>query len=209
MSIIALEAAGDTLCDHIKALAHHAFRGRLGAVRYLRQPDARSSLRASGKIARSMLRRTITSARPTTRPANIKRRLRFFNTACRGLTASSTRIPQLQQTESARARPFRNEVDGFVSLSRYRSAVLRREVELHRNDLTKVQNDFEISESDAFAAPGLHLVSRGFGLTAESGINDRRGRVQDRGRRPALFGGWGTERSPGWYVFRSPTASAS
>ena len=30
--------------------------------------------------------------------------------------------------------------------------------------------DFEISQSDAFAAPGLHLASGIFGLTAESGL---------------------------------------
>jgi hypothetical protein len=58
------------------------------------------------------------------------------------------------------ARSFRNEVDGFVPLSRHRSAVLRRAVELHRNDLTKSQKDIETSESDAFAAPGLHLASQ-------------------------------------------------
>jgi len=68
------------------------------------------------------------------------------------------------------ARSFRNKVDGFVPLSSHRSAVLRRAAELHRNDLTS-QNDVETSESDAFAAPGLHLVPSGCRLTAESGLN--------------------------------------
>jgi hypothetical protein len=35
-----------------------------------------------------------------------------------------------------------------------------------------VQNDFETSQSDAFVAPGLHLASGIFGLTAESGFNE-------------------------------------
>src|SRR4029450_9025842 len=35
----------------------------------------------------------------------------------------------------------------------------------------RAQNGFEISQSDAFAAPGLHLASGIFGLTAESGFN--------------------------------------
>jgi hypothetical protein len=33
------------------------------------------------------------------------------------------------------AQSFRSEVDGFVPLSRYRSAVMRGDVELERNDL--------------------------------------------------------------------------
>jgi hypothetical protein len=35
------------------------------------------------------------------------------------------------------AQPFRSKVDGFVPLSRYRSAVLQGDVELDRNDLRK------------------------------------------------------------------------
>src|SRR4029450_1607607 len=35
----------------------------------------------------------------------------------------------------------------------------------------RAQNDFEISQSDAFAAPGLHLASGIVGLTAESGFS--------------------------------------
>jgi hypothetical protein len=53
---------------------------------------------------------------------------------------------------------FRSEVDGFVPLSRHRSAVLRRNVELHHNDSTKAHDDVETSESDAFAAPRLLLT---------------------------------------------------
>jgi len=67
---------------------------------------------------------------------------------------------------------FRSKVDGFVSLSKQRSTVLRRDVELHQTDSSKTQNDVETSESDAFAAPGLHLAPAGFGLTAESGLNE-------------------------------------
>jgi hypothetical protein len=33
------------------------------------------------------------------------------------------------------------------------------------------QNDFETSQPDAFAAPGFHLASGIFGLTAESRFN--------------------------------------
>jgi hypothetical protein len=38
----------------------------------------------------------------------------------------------------------------------------------YRNDVRERKNDFEASQSDAFAAPGLHLASGIFGLTAES-----------------------------------------
>jgi len=37
------------------------------------------------------------------------------------------------------ARSLRSEVDGFVPLSKHRSSVLRRDVEFHRNDLTKAK----------------------------------------------------------------------
>jgi hypothetical protein len=47
----------------------------------------------------------------------------------------SSRIPQLQSTEERETQPFRNEVEGFVPLSRHRSAVLRGRVKSHRNDV--------------------------------------------------------------------------
>ena len=68
------------------------------------------------------------------------------------------------------AQSFCSKVDRFVPLRRHRSAVLGGDVKLHRNGLGEGQNDFDTSESDAFAAPGLHLVSGKFGLTAESGF---------------------------------------
>jgi hypothetical protein len=66
------------------------------------------------------------------------------------------------------AQSFRSEVDGFLPLSRHRSAVLRGDVKPHSNDLRKAQNDFETSQSDAFAAPGFHLAS------GNCGIRDKR-----------------------------------
>ena len=57
------------------------------------------------------------------------------------------------------AQPFRSKVDGFVPLSRHRSAVLRADVEVDRNDLRDPKKVLETTESDAFAAPGSHLAS--------------------------------------------------
>ena len=62
------------------------------------------------------------------------------------------------------AQPFRSEVDGFLPLSRHRSAVLRGDVEPHRQRRAKAQNDFETSQSDAFAAPGFHRASGNCGI---------------------------------------------
>ena len=59
------------------------------------------------------------------------------------------------------AQPLRSKVDGFVPLSRHQSTVLRGDVKLDRNDLRE-RKRFEPSESDAFAAPGLHLASSVF-----------------------------------------------
>jgi hypothetical protein len=48
--------------------------------------------------------------------------------------------------------------------------VLQEDAETPRDELAKAENGFEISEPDAFAAPGLRLASSGLGLTAESGF---------------------------------------
>src|SRR5262245_24373448 len=68
------------------------------------------------------------------------------------------------------AQPFRSKVDGFLPLSRHRSAVLGEDTKPHANDVRERKNDFEISQSESFAASGFRLASDIFGLTAESGI---------------------------------------
>jgi hypothetical protein len=42
------------------------------------------------------------------------------------------------------AQPFRSKVDGFVPLSRHRSAVLRADVELDRNDLRELKKTLKL-----------------------------------------------------------------
>jgi hypothetical protein len=42
------------------------------------------------------------------------------------------------------AQPFRSKVDGFVPLSRHRSAVLRADIELDRNDLRKAKKTLRL-----------------------------------------------------------------
>jgi len=49
--------------------------------------------------------------------------------------------------------------------------VLGEDTKPHINDVRECKNDFEISQSDAFAASGFRLASDIFGLTAESGLN--------------------------------------
>ncbi|HVH91530.1 MAG TPA: hypothetical protein VM783_09105, partial [Candidatus Acidoferrum sp.] len=68
------------------------------------------------------------------------------------------------------AQPFRSEVDGYLPRDRHRSAVLRGQVKPHSNDVRERKMTLK-SQSDAFAAPGLHLASGIFGLTAESGLS--------------------------------------
>jgi len=69
------------------------------------------------------------------------------------------------------AQPFRSKVDGVLPLSRRRSTVLGEDTKPHSNDVRERKNDFEVSQSDAFAAPGFRLAPGIFGLTAESGFN--------------------------------------
>ena len=69
------------------------------------------------------------------------------------------------------AQSFRSEVDGFVPLSRYRSAVLRRDVEFHRNDLTKVKMMLKLQSRTPSLLQDCTSLPARFGLTAESGIN--------------------------------------
>jgi hypothetical protein len=42
------------------------------------------------------------------------------------------------------AQPFRSQVDGFVPLSRHRSAVLRADVELDRNELREPKKTLKL-----------------------------------------------------------------
>ena len=66
------------------------------------------------------------------------------------------------------AQPFRSEGDGFLPLSRLRSAVLRGQVKPHSNDVRERKMTLKFTVG-RLAAPGLHLASGIFGLTAESG----------------------------------------
>src|SRR5215510_11876788 len=74
---------------------------------------------------------------------------------------------------------FRSQVDGFLPLSRHRSTVLREDTKPHRNDVRECKNDFETSQSDAFAASGFRLASDILGLTAESELICKFPRRQD------------------------------
>ena len=69
------------------------------------------------------------------------------------------------------ARSFRNEVDGFVPLSRDRSAVLRRAIELHRNDLIKDKTMLKLQSRTPSLLHDCTSLPRGFCLTAESGFS--------------------------------------
>ena len=71
------------------------------------------------------------------------------------------------------ARSFRNEVDGFVPLSRDRSAVLRRAAELHRNDLTKAKMMLKLQSRTSSLLQDCTSLHRGFRLTAESGLKKK------------------------------------
>ena len=68
------------------------------------------------------------------------------------------------------ARSFRNEVDGFVPLSRDRSAVLRRAAELHRNDLMKAKMILNLQSRTSSLLQDCTSLPSGFPLTAESGL---------------------------------------
>ena len=68
------------------------------------------------------------------------------------------------------AQSLRSKVDGFLSRSRRRSAVLGRMLTSWQRR-ARAQNDFATSQSDAFAAPGFRLALGKFGLTAESEIS--------------------------------------
>ena len=65
------------------------------------------------------------------------------------------------------AQPFRSEVDGFLPLSRHRSAVLRRDVEPHSNDVRKRKMTLKLHSR----TPSLLQDSTSLPATAESGIN--------------------------------------
>jgi len=55
------------------------------------------------------------------------------------------------------AQPFSSKDDEFLPLSRHRSAVLGEDIKAHCDDVRECKNDFETSQSDAFAASGLRL----------------------------------------------------
>jgi len=67
------------------------------------------------------------------------------------------------------AQPFRSKV-GFLPLTRYRSTVLGEDTKPHSNDVRECKNDFETSQSDAFAASGFRLAP-GIRFTAEYGFD--------------------------------------
>jgi hypothetical protein len=58
------------------------------------------------------------------------------------------------------AQPFRSKVDGFVPLSRHRSAVLRADVELDRNDLRERKTALKLQSRTPSLLQGWHLASR-------------------------------------------------
>jgi hypothetical protein len=65
------------------------------------------------------------------------------------------------------AQPFRSEVDGFLPLSRHRSAVLRGDVEPHSNDVRKRKMTLKLHSQ----TPSLLQDSTSLPATAESGFN--------------------------------------
>jgi len=73
-------------------------------------------------------------------------------------------IDRRRETQS-----FRSEDDGLLPLRIHPSAVLGGDAKPHGDDVRERKNDFETSQSDAFAAPGFHLALGIFGLTTESG----------------------------------------
>src|SRR5262250_2238509 len=80
-----------------------------------------------------------------------------------GLTRSAVPIDRKRE-----AQPFRSKVDGFLPLSRHRSAVLAGNAKPHSNDVRECKNDFETSQSDAFAASGFRLAPGSFDLLRNS-----------------------------------------
>jgi len=73
--------------------------------------------------------------------------------------------------EKREAQSFRTEVDGFVPLSRDRSAVLRRVAELHRNDLMKAKMMLKLQSLTPSLLQDCTSLPSEFRLTAESGFN--------------------------------------
>jgi hypothetical protein len=65
------------------------------------------------------------------------------------------------------AQPFRSEVDGFLPLSRHRSAVLRGDVEPHTNDVRKRKMTLKLHSP----TPSLLQDSTSLPPTAKSGLN--------------------------------------
>ena len=64
------------------------------------------------------------------------------------------------------AQPFRSEVDGFLPLSRHRSAVLRGDVEPHSNDVPERNMTLKLHSW----TPSLLQDSTSLPATAESGF---------------------------------------
>ena len=65
------------------------------------------------------------------------------------------------------AQPFRSKVDGFLPLSRHRSAVAGGDVKLHSNDVRERKITLQLHSR---TPPGFRLAPGIFGLTAESGF---------------------------------------
>ncbi len=64
------------------------------------------------------------------------------------------------------AQPFRSEVDGFLPLSRHRSAVHRGDIESHSNDVRKRKMTLKLHSR----TPSLLQDSTSLPATAESGM---------------------------------------
>jgi hypothetical protein len=70
------------------------------------------------------------------------------------------------------AQPFRGEVDGFLPLSRHRSAVLGGDAKPHGNDVRERKMTLKLhSRTPSLLQDCTSLPA--FGLTAESGSNEK------------------------------------
>jgi len=91
-----------------------------------------------------------------------------------------TRIPSVAIDTNREAQPFRSKVDGFVPLSRHRSAVLRGDVELERNDLRERKTTLKLQSRTPSLLQERTSLPAFLVWTAESGFNPAES--------PGLFG---------------------
>ena len=104
------------------------------------------------------------------RSINAVTSLRVADDCSLGFSSLRCPTPSLLNPDSAvaidrkrEAQPFRSQVDGFLPLTRHRLTVPGEDTKRHRYDVRECKNDFETSQSDAFAASGFRLASDIFG----------------------------------------------